>query len=60
VKMERDNRTRFGARAPGVEQQRLLEWRRFNAHHPPALNGDQMYAAGSVKDRGKKSDVQAA
>src|SRR5262245_41223291 len=58
--MERDNRTRFGARAPGVEQQRLLERRRFNAQRPPAQNGDQMYATGSVKDRGKPSDVQAA
>ena len=58
--MERDNITRFGARAPGVEQQRLLERRRFNAQRPPAQNGDQMYATGSVKDRGKPSDVQAA
>src|SRR5215472_15297319 len=58
--MERDNRTRFGARAPGVEQQRLLERRRFSAQRPPVQNGDQMYAAGSVKDRGKPSDVQAA
>jgi len=58
--MERDNRTRFGARAPGVEQQRLLERRRFNVHRPPAQNGDQMYATGSVKDRGKPRDVQAA
>src|SRR5215472_6988270 len=58
--MERDNRTRFGARAPGVEQQRLLERRRFSAQRPPVQNGYQMYAAGSVKDRGKPSDVQAA
>ena len=60
VRMERDSRTRFGARAPGVERPRPLERRCFSAQRPSAQNGDPTRAAGSTKGGGKPSDVQAA
>jgi hypothetical protein len=47
--------TRSGARAPGVERQRLLERRCSSAQRPPAQNGDQTREAGSTKDNGQPS-----
>jgi hypothetical protein len=58
--MDRDRRTRIGARAPGVERQKPFERRCFSAPRPPAQNGDQTRAAGSAKDEGKLIDVRAA
>ena len=58
--MDRDRRTRIGARAPGVERQKPFERRCFSAPCPPAQNGDQTRAAGSTKDEGKPIDVRAA
>ena len=58
--MDRDRRTRIGARAPGVERQKPFERRCFSAPRPPAQNGDQMRVAGSTKDEGKLIDASAA
>jgi hypothetical protein len=49
--MDRDNRTRTGARAPGVEQQRLLERRCSGAPPSPAQNGDCHEASGEHEGR---------
>src|SRR5882762_3890063 len=51
--MDRDRRTRTGARAPGVARQKPVERRCSSAQRPPAQNGDQTKAAGSTKDDGK-------
>jgi hypothetical protein len=58
--MDRDRRTRIGARAPGVERQKPFERRCFSAPRAPAQNGDQTRAAGSTKDEGKLIDVRTA
>src|SRR5580700_3374065 len=58
--MDRDRRTRTGARAPGVERQKQLERRCFSAPRPPAQNGDLTRAAGSTKDAGKLLDARVA
>ena len=57
--MGRDRRTRTGARAPGVERQKLFERRCFSAQRPSAQNGELTYAAGSAKDGGKPRDTWA-
>ena len=58
--MDRDRRTRTGARAPGVERQKPFERRCFSAQRPPAQNGDPTRAAGSTKDAGKLLDARVA
>ncbi len=58
--MDRDRRTRTGARAPGVERQKPLKRRCTSAHRPPAQNGDLTVRAGSTKDEGKLSAARAA
>jgi hypothetical protein len=58
--MDRDRRTRTGARAPGVERQKPLERRCSSAPRPPAQNGDPTRAAGSTKDAGKLLDARVA
>src|SRR5271167_4862159 len=58
--MDRDRRTRTGARAPGVERQKPLERRCFSAPRPPAQNGEPTPAAGSTKDAGKLLDARVA
>src|SRR5712671_4640378 len=58
--MDRDRRTRTGARAPGVEQQKPLERRCSSAQRPPAQNGDPTRAARSTKDAGKLFDAKVA
>ena len=58
--MDRDRRTRTGARAPGAERQKPLERRCSSAPRPPAQNGDPTRAAGSTKDAGKLLDARVA
>jgi hypothetical protein len=58
--MERDRRTRTGARAPGVERQKRFEGKCLSAPRPPAENGDQTREAGSTKEEGKLIDARAA
>src|SRR5271169_1799026 len=58
--MDRDIRTRIGARAPGVERQKQFERRCFSAPRLPAQNGDQTREAGSTMDEGKLIDARAA
>ena len=58
--MDRDRRTRTGARAPGVERQKPLERRCSSAPRPPTQNGDQTREAGSTKDEGKLIDARIA
>src|SRR6266851_10028991 len=58
--MDRDRRTRTGARAPGVDRQKPFELRCYGAPRPPAQNGDQTREAGSTKDEGKLIDAKAA
>ena len=58
--MERDRRTRSGARAPGVERQRPLERRCSSAQRPPAQNGELTREAGSTKDNGKPCNAWSA
>src|SRR5216683_2492026 len=47
--MDRDRRTRTGARAPGVERQKPFERRCSSAQRPPAQNGDPTREARSTK-----------
>src|ERR1700758_3411863 len=58
--MDRDRRTRIGARAPGVERRKPFARRCFSAPRSPAQNGEQSRAAGSTKDAGKLIDARAA
>src|SRR6267143_1871437 len=58
--MDRDGRTRSGARAPGVERQKPFERKCFSAPRPPAQNGDRTRKAGSTKGEGKLIDARAA
>src|SRR6267378_316129 len=58
--MDRDRRTRTGARAPGVERQKPFERKCFSAPRPPAQNGDRTRKAGSTKGEGKLIDARAA
>jgi hypothetical protein len=58
--MGRNRRTQSGARAPGVERQKLLERRCFSAQRSPAQNGDLVGAAESTKDGCKPSDAEAS
>jgi hypothetical protein len=58
--MDRDRRTRTGARAPGVERQKPFERRCFSAPRPPAQNGDPTREARSTKDGGKPSGARDA
>jgi hypothetical protein len=58
--MERDRRTRSGARAPGEERLNPLERRCTSAHRPPAQNGDPTREAGSTKGGGKPTDARDA
>ena len=51
--MDRDNITRTGARAPGVEQHVLLEWRCFTERVSSAQTEGCMSAAESTKDGNK-------
>src|SRR6266851_860919 len=58
--MDRDRRTRTGARAPGVERQKPFERRCSSAQRPPAQNGDPTREARSTKDAGKLLDARVA
>ncbi len=58
--MDRDRRTRTGARAPGVERQKPFERRCTSAHRPPAQNGEPTREAGSTEDEGKLIDARDA
>ena len=49
--MDRDRRTRTGARAPGVERQRPLAQRCSSAPRPPAQYGDSDEASGEHEGR---------
>ena len=46
MRMGRDNITRLGARAPGVERRMPLAWRVLVRATPPAQNGDCAFASG--------------
>jgi hypothetical protein len=51
--MDRDNITRTGARAPGVERLEPLARRYLYADRPPTQSGGYLIVAESTKDDGK-------
>jgi hypothetical protein len=58
--MDRDRRTRTGARAPGVERRSRSNGGAPARTVPPAQNGEPTREAGSTKDKGKLVDARVA
>jgi hypothetical protein len=58
VRMDRDRRTRTGAKAPGVERQKPFERRCLSAPVPRHRTGNPTREAGSTKDEGKPRDAK--
>ena len=58
--MDRDNITRTGARAPGVERQKPLARKCTSALRPPTQNGAETWQAVGTKDGRKPVDAKTS